>query len=278
MHAHGTGLRQLELCPDLAPAIAEGCRRNEALVVLHDDHVRDYASRLGIDRERIHLVGAGYRDDVFHARDRETDSGPTILYAGKLSVAKGLPVLLDAVEEMVSDKSDIRLHVAGGGVGVEADELRERMRELEPCVIYHGRVDPSALADLMRRCSVFALPSLFEGLPLVLVEALACGCRLVSTALPGVAHGLAPRIGPVLEMVELPLLVNVDEPHPNALPGFRRRLVTALERAMAAPPIKKETAELLRPFTWESVFERVESVWRQVTSSHADHRRHERKP
>ena len=37
------------------------------------------------------------------------------------------------------------------------------------------------------------LPSFYEGVPLVLAEAAACGCRLVATALPGVREALAPR-------------------------------------------------------------------------------------
>ena len=56
----------------------------------------------------------------------------------------------------------------------------------------------------MRRSTVCVLPSFYEGLPLVLVEALACGCRLVATDLPGVVDELAPRIGAALELVELP--------------------------------------------------------------------------
>ena len=57
------------------------------------------------------------------------------------------------------------------------------MEDLVPLVTMHGQLDQPALADLMRRCAVCVLPSFYEGVPLVLVEAAACGCRLVSTDL-----------------------------------------------------------------------------------------------
>ena len=46
----------------------------------------------------------------------------------------------------------------------------------------------------MRRCAVCVLPSFYEGVPLVLVEAAACGCRIVATALPGVIEQIAPYL------------------------------------------------------------------------------------
>ena len=53
-----------------------------------------------------------------------------------------------------------------------------------------GRLSDAELVRAMQRAQAFVLPSLYEGLPLVLVEAAAAGCRIVATALPeiGRAH------------------------------------------------------------------------------------------
>jgi glycosyltransferase involved in cell wall biosynthesis len=124
----------------------------------------------------------------------------------------------------------------------------------------HGRLGQADLADLLRRCAALALPSFYEGLPLVLAEARACGCRLVSTALPGVVSQLAPAFGDALTLVDPPRLIGPDTPNPRDLPAFTARLRDALELALEAPAAPPTPTEL-SPFTWAAVFARVADVW-----------------
>ncbi len=262
---HATGLRQMELCPALADGVRRECARNEAFLVLHDDHRAVLAERLGIASDRIHTVGAGYREDIFHARGRVPNAEPALLYIGKYSAAKGLPWLLDAFERLARQRPGLLLHVAGGGAGPEADAIRDRMAQMAPAVVQHGQLAQPGLADLARRATVCVLPSFYEGLPLVVVEALACGCRLVTTDLAGVRNELAPRLGAPLTMVEMPRLETVDRPRPQDLPIFVDRLETALATALEAPPVGDPALtmpEALAAFTWDAVYRRVEPVWR----------------
>jgi len=260
-HCHATGLRQMELVPALAEGVRSGCARNDAFVVLHEGHAGELGRRLGIGNDRIHVVGAGYRDELFHPRGRDERQPPALLYTGKFSRAKGLPWLLDAFENLTTASPDLVLHIAGSGSGAEAESLRNRMLSMAPRVELHGQVPQHELATLMRRASVCVLPSFYEGLPLVLVEALACGCRLVATGLPGVVDDLAPKIGAALEVVDPPAMAGVDTPMEAELPAFVDRLTTALRHALDAPPLGSQSATL-RPFTWSAVFKRIERVWR----------------
>ena len=263
VHGHGTALRQLELCPHLADEIREGCRRNDLFVVLHQEHARLYREEYGLREEQVAVVGAGYREDLFHCTAALEERGDSILYAGKISESKGLSSLLDAFEILRARRPGARLEIAGSGSGEEAERLLGRMKTFGEALVYHGRVDQPRLAELMRSCKVFALPSFYEGLPLVLVEALACGCRPVCTALPGVRSGILPHLPGVLHTVELPEMEKIDQPAAAALPGFADDLSGALERALEAPlpHSGKDPGELLAPFTWRSVFERIESAW-----------------
>jgi glycosyltransferase involved in cell wall biosynthesis len=262
-HCHATGLRQMRLCPELGEEARRGCARHDAFLVLHRGHAAELARAMNVPDRRIHVVGAGYRDDLFNPHGRPTDQPPTLLYIGKYSNAKGLPWLLDAFERLVARRPELSLHVAGDGSGSEAEILRARMAGLEPRVVRHGQLCQAELADLMRRSTVCVLPSLFEGLPLVLVEALACGCRLVATALSGIAQELAPRLGPALDLVDPPVLTGVDTPVAAELPAFVDRLEAALDRALDGPP-PADPVSTLEHFTWRAVFERVETVWRSV--------------
>jgi glycosyltransferase involved in cell wall biosynthesis len=257
-HCHGTGLRQMELCPALAEEVRAGCSRNEAFVVLHREHSTILQAQLGVDASRISIVGNGFRDDIFYEPERLV-VGPTITYAGKLSRAKGLPWLIKAVEELASRNSGIVLHVAGSGSGPEADAIRRQI-DLSERVVFHGQIDQRKLADLFRKSTVFVLPSFYEGLPLVLVEAAACGCRLVATRLPGVVHELEPQLGELLELVDLPRLERMDTPVAEDLPAFVDNLAAAIHRSLSKPP-PEETSGHVHSMTWQAVFERIEHVW-----------------
>jgi glycosyltransferase involved in cell wall biosynthesis len=261
-HCHGTGLRQLELCPNLAPQVRAGCARNDAFLLLHQGHVETLQNELSVTDKQMSIVGSGFREDVFNIHGRQPTCGPVITYAGKLSYAKGVPWLLEAVERLAKSTPGVVLHVAGSGSGAEADEIRARINSLE-CVEFHGQLDPQQLADLLRQSSVFVLPSFYEGLPLVLIEAAACGCRIVATELPGVVDQLQEELGDSLELVPLPRLEQTDRPVEADLPEFVARLTVAMETSLA-PRQNDTNPERVAGMTWNRVFEKIEVVWRQL--------------
>jgi glycosyltransferase involved in cell wall biosynthesis len=251
----------MQSCRDRTPEIVAGLRRNDAVVTLDPTAAATVAELLGFGPDRVHVIGAGFREDLFHAGEGRREPGRELLYVGKLARAKGLHCLLEAFESLAARDPRLRLHVAGSGSGLEADRLRDRMRALAPRVRMYGQLDQPALADLMRAADVLVLPSFYEGLPLVLVEAAACGCRVVATDLPGVRRGLAPVLGEWLTTVGLPPMASVDEPEPDAVAGFVRRLADGIEASLgSAPAASPRLAEL----TWEAVFERVERVWHEL--------------
>ena len=266
---HATGFRQMALCPELAEKVRSRCARNDRFCVLHRGHASQLSQELRVSGSRIHVVGAGYRDELFHERGRETDVELSLLYVGKLSAAKGLPWLLDAVEGLAETVDGLTLHVVGSGDGEESQALQQRMTSLAPLVEQHGALGQPELADLMRRSKVCVLPSFYEGVPLVLAEAAACGCRLVATALTGVVEQLQPHLDPVLDLVPLPRLVGIDSPHPEDIPAFVDCLGKTMAESLEAPAQERGDSHLqraLRPFAWSAVFGRVQYVWNEVVA------------
>lgn len=270
-HVHGTGLRQMEICSHLSGSVRAGCARNDRFAVLHDEQAARVGPMLGVPEERIAVVGAGYRQDLFHARGRSGDDGERLVYVGKLAFAKGVPQLLDAFVRLAQRRPRAELHLVGGGGGEEAEALRQRAERLDG-VHLHGPLSQEELADLLRTGRACVLPSYFEGLPLVLAEALACGCRLVATRLPGIESAFEPRFGPALELVEPPDMESVDTPVPASLHAFAERLEGAMERALDADPLGDPQSALpgaLEPLTWEAVFGRVERLWLELAGDEA---------
>ena len=75
---------------------------------------------------------------------------------------------------------------------------------------------------------------------------------------------MMPHLGDAIEVVPLPRLTGVDRPDPRDLPLFTERLTAAIETTLNRDTEDPEFApghDALEPFTWSSVFGRVERVW-----------------
>jgi glycosyltransferase involved in cell wall biosynthesis len=106
----------------------------------------------------------------------------TILAAGRLVPAKGFDVLVDAFARIASQQPDAHLLILGDGP--LRDDVRRRAETRGVAARVHL---PGAIENpypFMARCRVFASSSVWEGLPTVLVEAGALGCRIVATDCP----------------------------------------------------------------------------------------------
>ncbi len=120
-----------------------------------------------------------------------TGSGPVIGLGARLSKEKGITFLLRAMPILIRQYPDIRLVIAGKGDA--EDDLRRETQDLgiEKNVLFIGpRLD---MPEVLKVLDLYVLPSLREGLPTVLLEAMAAGCPIVATKVGGnsmaVMHG-----------------------------------------------------------------------------------------
>lgn len=150
----------------------------------------------------------------------------------------------------------IRVTLVGGHDPAAAD-YRRIVERAEACrwpVKLAGRVAPDELVRIYRESDVFVLPSFYEGLPLVGIEAMACGCKVIMTALPGVREGMESLLPQnPLRWVEPPKMASVDTPDATSLPDFERRLARALEEALASPAEPYDTTQA----SWDGVARRM---------------------
>ena len=264
-NCHGSDLRQLQNCPHLAERVLSGCRDLDAVLALSRAQKFEIIALYDIPPKTIQVVGAGYNQRLFFPAAK-TDGGPVqIVYAGKLSRAKGVPEMLRALARI--EDMPWHLHLVGGGSGADQAECLALAERLGERVSVYGPVSQEKLAEIMRQSHLFVLPSFFEGLPLVLLEALAAGCRVVTTALPGVRELLGDERPPdFVELVPLPRLVHVDEPAEEDRAEFVQSLRAALGRQIKAAGRQQEIdlapmAERLAAFSWPGVFEKIEQVY-----------------
>lgn len=261
---HGSCLRQHRLCPDLGDSLIGTLQRIDRIIALFGQQKREIVDLLDVDPDRVDVVSGGYNELCFFSGEPDRTPGRVqLLYAGKLDSSKGVPWLLRSLRQV---EAPWHLHLVGGGSGAERDLCLRLAAEHGDRVTVHGVLPHQELGSLMRQSDIFVLPSFFEGLPLVLLEAMACGCRVVTTDLPGSRELFGESPPPMVRLVELPPLETVDRPFKADEPLLELRLSQALREAIAdvtgGVDIDRDyVRRTTEPFGWAGIYARVEAVY-----------------
>ncbi|MCK5050165.1 MAG: glycosyltransferase family 4 protein [Candidatus Cloacimonetes bacterium] len=263
---HGTDLRQFQNCPHLRKRVLKGCEQIDIVLALSKDQKKEIIRLYKFKPEKVIVVGAGYNHDLFYPEIKPKPNPVQLIYAGKLSNAKGVPWLLRALKEISSQ--DWQLQLVGSGTGEEKELCLKLAEEMEDKVCIHGAIPQENLAELMRCSHIFILPSFYEGLALVILEALASGCRIVVTNLPGAKEILGDYEADFINLVKIPRLRNLDQPYKEDENKFEQDLNKAIQQQIYAakeyPQIDLTSIQSkIDSFTWTGVFEKVEKVYLQ---------------
>lgn len=136
---------------------------------------------LGVDPARF-----APRPDPFAERPAAGAGPCEILCVGRLVAAKGQHVLLAAAARLKAEGRNILVRFIGDGPDRAALEQDASLRALNGCVRFEGAVGQERILDFYRRAAIFALPSFAEGIPVVLMEAMAMEIPCVTTFVNGI--------------------------------------------------------------------------------------------
>lgn len=161
-------------------------RREEAIYAIADaitvpsDVARRSFLTQGIAAEKVHVIPYGVRLDKFTPGEARSTETFEVLFAGQISLRKGIPYLLEAFAQLRHPNKHLTL------AGTVQDDIRQLLTKLSTeRVTFVGSLPQTELAAHMARSHVLALASVEEGLALVQGQALACGCPVVATAATG---------------------------------------------------------------------------------------------
>jgi glycosyltransferase involved in cell wall biosynthesis len=224
----------------------EAAKRADAIIAVSEFTKRQVIELLDVDARRVHVVHHGLRPLRYAHAAREK----VVLNVGAIQARKNIARLVEAFETL---DSAWRLVLAGSfGYGSEA--IRERI-ERSPArdrIAVLGYITPGQLAAWYARASIFAFPSLDEGFGMPLLEAMAAGAPIVTSAasaLPEVAGDAA---------------LLVDPRDTQALAGALKRL--AEDRELGLELVGRGKARV-REFSWEKAVRQTWAVYQDVLKS-----------
>ena len=171
-----------------------------------------------------------------------------------MSLIRSLSVLYSRKDACSRDELLVQL-AGSAGNQEEYEQIRQMAAKCPYEVRFLGRLSQPELAKIYRESDIFVLPSFFDGLPLTVIEALACRNRVVMSDLPGIRKWLmeaAPH-GDV-RFVEMPQMRNTDEPVLETLPAFEERFADALLASIRTN--ERKAADVSR-ISWERIADRV---------------------
>ncbi len=168
-----------------------------------DDLVRRYGTdsskitvvHSGVDHDRFRVLDASAVDEV---RSRLGIDRPYIFFLSTVQPRKNLVRLVEAFESMDDDL----MLVIGGSSGWLSEPIEERIRDSRAAARIRrlGQVSDNDVPALYNGARVFALPSLYEGFGMGVLEAMACGCPVVTSnrsSMPEVAGDAAVLVDPL---------------------------------------------------------------------------------
>lgn len=177
---------------------------------------------------------------------------------GRLVDKKGFDVLVESLPRLVERRPQVRLVIGGGGPLAPA--LRERAVALgvERHLLLPGALSHPQVLALLGAADVVAMPSVrddrgnIDGLPIVVLEAMAAGRPLVASAIAGIPLAVVDQVTGLL----------VPERDPEALASALGRLIDDpdLGRRLGAAARVRVAAEL----TWTHIARRHDQLWREL--------------
>jgi glycosyltransferase involved in cell wall biosynthesis len=234
-------------------ATGESVRRAERVIAVSQRTASDAVRLLGVDPARIRVVHEAAAPG-FSPRATESlaalaerlgfdadPSRPYILLVGTLEPRKNVPLLLDAFAQL-RRQLDAQLLVVGGRGWLDEPIFAAHARSgVGDAARFLGNLDEADLAVLYSHAGVFALPSLYEGFGLPVLEAMACGAPVVCSnagPLPEVAGDAAVFLKPedpgAWAATMLDVLTNASLSAELRRRGFARSAAFSWERSAHA--------------------------------------------
>lgn len=210
------------------------------IVVTTQEDQQTVSTRYTIPPEKMTIIPNYIDTDLFKplAMAKEKRS---ICFVGRLEPQKNLLNLIQALK-------DTGIHLLCYGEGSQLELLKQHAKDHQVNVSFLGRIPNEELPAALNTCEIFILPSLFEGNPKVLLEAMACGLPVIGTNVEGISSIIQHNHNGILcephvESIRHAVLDLLDQPDKQQQFGQAAR-ATIVETSSLTKAIEQETTLL----------------------------------
>ncbi|MEP3332266.1 glycosyltransferase family 4 protein [Sedimentitalea sp.] len=134
---------------------------------------------------KISIVHCGVQPENYGRTPREK-FGKRVLFVGRLGAVKGVPLLLEAFASLATKHPDAQLTIVGDGEDRSRLEAQAQTLRVAEAVDFVGYQPQDAVAAFLEDADMLALPSFAEGVPVVLMEAMASRIPVIASRVAGV--------------------------------------------------------------------------------------------
>jgi glycosyltransferase involved in cell wall biosynthesis len=155
-------------------------------IIALSEKMAEEIKTIGHYKKNIEVISSGVDTNIFRPLKHRNFSSPEkrVLYVGRLDSRKGVDILIHALKLLIGS---IKATLIVAGEGKEREKLCQLADSLSIPVDFIGAVPHESLPEIYNSADLFVLPSLYEGHPLVALEAMACGTpTIVSDASPDI--------------------------------------------------------------------------------------------
>lgn len=265
--AHGTELKQLVTAPQYYGLVKEGIEYIDHFLCVSRDILNDTIRAYKFPSHKAICIGNGYNGNIFRPEGPSAEiEGQVVVCAGKYVHWKGFHYLIRACGRLSIPH---RLVILGTGPEATREMLIQEAikNKMEDKIILTGHVSQLEVAKWFRRADVFVLSSIYEPFGLVLLEAMACGCPVIASALGGpkdiisndlVVDGLATFIH------------RLDESDQSDEDRYVSDIHLALEKHLSrdiSPQSRLRISDSVKGLEWSKVYQLIRAEYMKALSA-----------
>ena len=262
---HNTDIRQAEKNPAMKDKYVKNLDKLDKILALSSGVIEGISNIYNYPEDKIVNIGAGYNEKIFYPVEKyEKQDNVKILYAGKFDESKGFYELIKAFRLLEKKDNNVKLELIGNLKEEDRPRVEALVGDSKKIKIYNA-VDQAHLGEIMRHKDIFILPSYFEGLGLIAVEALGSGLRVVATEIEGLIEFLGDKINnsEIIEYIAMPTIYDTDKAVEEEKPAFVNRIVGALELMIERTREQREIpVELLEEIEHHSWKRKIEIIYK----------------